>query len=67
MAIDSTGQFALLAGRRCLAVVDIDNPSNLIKKVPRTSKWEVGSAEWNPHSYMAHLCAISVGSTSFLC
>ncbi|XP_046440628.1 GATOR complex protein WDR59-like isoform X2 [Daphnia pulex] len=59
MALDSSGQYVLLAGRRCLAIVDVDNPSVVIKKFPRQSKWEVGSAEWNPHSHLSHLCAIS--------
>lgn len=89
MALESTGQFVLLAGyeidyqticififlslqvflsiqiiktyrRRCLALLDVDNPSVIIKRVMRQSKWEVGSAEWNPHSHYAHWCAISV-------
>ena len=82
MALDSTGQYVLLAGyalihltflvfpimiitilmryrRRCLAIVDVDNPSTVLKRVPRQSKWEVGTAEWNPHSQCSHLCAIS--------
>jgi len=59
MALDSTGQYVLLAGRRCLAIVDVDNPSTVVKRVPRQSKWEVGTAEWNPHPQCSHLCAIS--------
>ncbi|XP_059350855.1 GATOR complex protein WDR59-like isoform X2 [Daphnia carinata] len=59
MAVDSSGQYILLAGRRCLAIVDVDNPTFVIKKFPRQSKWEVGSAEWNPHSHYSNLCAIS--------
>lgn len=45
--------------RRCLAIMDVDNPSTVIKRVPRQSKWEVGTAEWNPHPQCSHLCAIS--------
>ncbi|KAI9550538.1 hypothetical protein GHT06_005241 [Daphnia sinensis] len=59
MAVDSSGQYVLLAGRRCLAIVDVENPTFVIKKFPRQSKWEVGSAEWNPHSHYSHWCAIS--------
>ncbi|KAJ8687709.1 hypothetical protein QAD02_023503 [Eretmocerus hayati] len=59
MAVDVTGNYVLLAGRRYLAVKNLDEESAPLRKFNRTSKYEVGSAEWNPHLTNGHLCAIS--------
>ncbi|XP_036149984.1 GATOR complex protein WDR59 isoform X3 [Monomorium pharaonis] len=59
MAVDATGNYVLLAGRRYLAVKHLDEDVNTVKKFPRQSKYEVGSAEWNPCDLNCHLCAIS--------
>ncbi|XP_033209971.1 GATOR complex protein WDR59 isoform X1 [Belonocnema kinseyi] len=59
MAVDATGNFVLLAGRRCFAIKQLDDVSDSLKKFHRQSKYEVSSAEWNPTASNSHLCAIS--------
>ncbi|OAD54322.1 WD repeat-containing protein 59 [Eufriesea mexicana] len=59
MAVDATGNYVLLAGRRCFAVKQLDESTDILKKFQRQSKYEVGSAEWNPTSINCHLCAVS--------
>lgn len=63
MCVDSTGQRALLAGRRILATVSLDQldtgqPAQLSKH-PRTGKYDIGAAEWNPTLNRAHQAALS--------
>ncbi|XP_014479505.1 PREDICTED: WD repeat-containing protein 59 isoform X2 [Dinoponera quadriceps] len=62
MAVDATGNYVLLAGRRYFAVKRLDEDMNTLKKFQRQSKYEVGSAEWNPCDLNSHLCAISSNS-----
>ncbi|XP_053594553.1 GATOR complex protein WDR59 isoform X1 [Microplitis demolitor] len=61
MALDTTGTYVLLAGRRFLAIKKLDDSEecDTLKKFPRQSKYEVGSAEWNPTINNCHFCAIS--------
>ncbi|XP_076764679.1 WD repeat domain 59 isoform X1 [Xylocopa sonorina] len=59
MAVDATGNYVLLAGRRCFAVKHLDEGADTLKKFQRQSKYEVSSAEWNPISINSHLCAVS--------
>ncbi|KAF4521796.1 hypothetical protein B566_EDAN011381 [Ephemera danica] len=59
MAVDFNGTYALLYGRRYLAVINLDEPSYALKKVLRQSKYEVGTADWNPTSAQGETCAIS--------
>lgn len=46
--------------RRYFAVKHLDEGADTLKKFQRQSKYEVGSAEWNPTSTNSHLCAVSV-------
>ncbi|XP_018577120.1 GATOR complex protein WDR59 isoform X1 [Anoplophora glabripennis] len=59
MAVDSTGTYVLLAGRRYLAIRNLDEQFELVHKFPRQSKYDVGAAEWNPTIYHKELCVIS--------
>ncbi|KAL1490396.1 hypothetical protein ABEB36_013102 [Hypothenemus hampei] len=59
MSVDSTGQFALLAGRRSIALRNLDEEYENLFKFSRTSKYDVGTAEWNPTSQNKDLCAIT--------
>ncbi|GLV45719.1 WD repeat domain 59 [Carabus blaptoides fortunei] len=60
MAVDSTGTYVLLAGRRYIAIKNLDDiESETLRKFPRQSKYEVGVAEWNPLPHNKQLCAIS--------
>ncbi|XP_038068522.1 GATOR complex protein WDR59-like [Patiria miniata] len=51
MAVDSTGEFALLAGRRGLDLINLDNPGVHYPRVKRKGmmKWDISVVEWNPH------------------
>ncbi|CAH1780353.1 unnamed protein product [Owenia fusiformis] len=55
MAVDCSGKHALLSGRKLLAVVELDKPTENIRKIPRQSKWEVSATQWNPHSSHSNL------------
>ncbi|XP_076242534.1 WD repeat domain 59 isoform X2 [Calliopsis andreniformis] len=59
MAVDATGNYVLLAGRRYFALKYLDEGVDNLKKFQRQSKYEVGSAEWNPTGLNSHLCAVS--------
>lgn len=44
--------------KRSLAVVNLDNPAGSVQKVPRQSKWEINTVQWNPHaSHADHFIA----------
>ena len=47
--------------RKGLAFVNLNTPREIEKKVARTSKWECGAVEWNPHLSHAHMFANAVG------
>ncbi|XP_035229599.1 GATOR complex protein WDR59-like [Stegodyphus dumicola] len=49
MAVDSLGQYVVLAGRRHMGIVHLDQPNVVIHKTNRHSKWDVTTAEWSPH------------------
>ncbi|XP_076648248.1 WD repeat domain 59 isoform X1 [Halictus rubicundus] len=59
MAVDATGNYVLLAGRRCFAVKHLDEGADSLRKFQRQSKYEIGTTEWNPTSLNSHLCAVS--------
>ncbi|XP_026282882.1 GATOR complex protein Wdr59 isoform X2 [Frankliniella occidentalis] len=59
MAVDYTGNYVLLAGRRYLAIKNLSEQSDRLHKVARQSKYEVGAAEWNPNPSHKELCALS--------
>ena len=46
MSLNSSGSLALLAGRRCYAVVSLACPDQMVHRESRQSKWEVTQAEW---------------------
>ncbi|KAK5646426.1 hypothetical protein RI129_004890 [Pyrocoelia pectoralis] len=60
MAVDSTGTYVILAGRRYIAVKNLDDSDfESIRKFSRQSKYDVNAAEWNPTSHHSELCVIS--------
>uniref|UniRef100_A0A8C9SH36 WD repeat domain 59 n=1 Tax=Scleropages formosus TaxID=113540 RepID=A0A8C9SH36_SCLFO len=59
MSVDSLGRHAVLSGRRFLYVVNLETPSEALRKIARQSKWDVGTVQWNPHESGAHLFAAS--------
>lgn len=46
--------------RRFLGLKKLDDPLDTLRKFPRQSKYEVGTAEWNPNAQEKELFAISV-------
>ena len=50
MSVNFNGSLALLAGRRCYAVINLATPDTLTYRETRQSKWEVIRAEWSPVS-----------------
>ncbi|XP_014256669.1 GATOR complex protein WDR59 isoform X2 [Cimex lectularius] len=59
MAVDYSGVYVLLAGRRYLAIKNLIDSNDSLRKFPRQSKYDVGAAEWSPHLQHKHLCAVS--------
>ncbi|XP_065163730.1 GATOR2 complex protein WDR59 [Atheta coriaria] len=60
MALNNTGTYVLLAGRRYIAIRNLDDTdTDNLKKFPRQSKYDVGSAEWNHTEHNSELCVIS--------
>lgn len=62
MTVDYTGNNVLLAGRRCLAIKQInqEEDGNAVKKYPRQSKYDAAGAEWCQSYHGQKLCAIAV-------
>ncbi|XP_045471317.1 GATOR complex protein WDR59 isoform X2 [Harmonia axyridis] len=59
MAVDLTGTYVLLAGRRYIALHNLEEECEIVQKFPRHSKYDVGVAEWNPTMHHRDLCVIS--------
>ncbi|KAF6215398.1 hypothetical protein GE061_010150 [Apolygus lucorum] len=59
MAVDCTGTYVLLAGRRYFGLKNLIDQTDSLKKLPRNSKFDVTNAEWNPHTHQKELCAIT--------
>lgn len=65
MSVDWQGGYALLAGRRHLALQSLDNHDDeeedmSLQKFHRNSKYEVSSAEWAICEKSQEYCAIAV-------
>ena len=50
LSLNRDGKLGLLSGRRHLALLDMEEPQEVMKKVARKGGWEVGAAGWNPHT-----------------
>lgn len=46
--------------RKGLVFIDLNEPCKIKKQVTRSSKWECGAVEWNPHLSHAHTLANAV-------
>ncbi|XP_064611942.1 GATOR2 complex protein WDR59-like isoform X2 [Liolophura sinensis] len=69
MAVDCQGEWALLAGRRVLALANLkaSSPADSVKKIPRQSKWLVSCVQWNPHRENANLFATATNQRVDVC
>ena len=49
LSVFDQGQFALLGGRKTLALINLSDPKTVTHKVVRNiGKWEVSSVQWAP-------------------
>ncbi|EEB18318.1 conserved hypothetical protein [Pediculus humanus corporis] len=60
MAMDRNGDNILLAGKRHIAIKNLNRFSQPLKKYSKNSKYDVGRAEWNPTALNGHFCSISI-------
>ncbi|XP_069174036.1 GATOR2 complex protein WDR59 isoform X5 [Procambarus clarkii] len=68
MALDWRGEYTLLAGRRNLALISLDKPSEVVKRVSRTrQKYDVTAAEWNPIQSQGHTFVLASGERAEIC
>ncbi|XP_027223651.2 uncharacterized protein [Penaeus vannamei] len=68
MALDWRGDYTLLAGRRNLALISLEKPSEIVKRVNRTQqKYDVTAAEWNPKQALGHTFVIASGEKAEIC
>nr|XP_053640526.1 uncharacterized protein LOC128694440 isoform X1 [Cherax quadricarinatus] len=68
MALDWRGEYTLLAGRRNLALISLNKPSEVVKRVSRTrQKYDVTAAEWNPIQSQGHTFVLASGERAEIC
>ena len=49
LSVFDSGQFALLGGRKSLALINLSDPKTIVNKVSRNlGKWEISSVQWAP-------------------
>ena len=58
LCLSRDGRQGLLASRRHLAILDMEEPGEIARKVARSSRWEVGGAGWNPHAHFSSTIAL---------
>lgn len=49
MSVSPCGRDAVLAGRRGLFVIDLDDPHAIPRWLHHTTSWEVADVQWSPH------------------
>ncbi|KAK3086097.1 hypothetical protein FSP39_013508 [Pinctada imbricata] len=55
MAVDCLGKWTVLAGRKLLSLVDLEDSHLKLHRNPRQSKWDISCVQWNPHPSHANL------------
>lgn len=48
LAVDSRSSLAALAGRRSITLVHLDQPTQTLKTIARSSKWDASASEFHP-------------------
>ncbi|XP_071448176.1 GATOR2 complex protein WDR59 isoform X2 [Hetaerina americana] len=59
MGVDYSGDFALLAGYKCLALVCLEDPTEIVRTISRPYKDDVKIVQWNQTSDSKEICALS--------
>ena len=52
LCLSRDGRLGMLSSRRHLVLLDLEEPEEILRKVGRSSRWEVAGAQWNPHSQL---------------
>ncbi|XP_046545035.1 GATOR complex protein WDR59-like isoform X1 [Haliotis rubra] len=58
MAVDTVGEWALLGGRRALALVNLYTPKQEVVRIARQAaqaKWDINCIQFNPHACKANM------------
>eukprot|EP01117_Protostelium_nocturnum_P017821 TRINITY_DN7324_c0_g1_i1.p1 TRINITY_DN7324_c0_g1~~TRINITY_DN7324_c0_g1_i1.p1 ORF type:complete len:990 (-),score=267.00 TRINITY_DN7324_c0_g1_i1:50-3019(-) len=66
IAVDHTGKFAALGGKKGLSILDLDEPYEQIKTLNQQSKWEISVVEWHPHKDRAHYIASAANQDTLI-
>ncbi|XP_068202379.1 uncharacterized protein Wdr59 isoform X1 [Palaemon carinicauda] len=68
MALDCNGEYTILAGRRYLALISLERPTEIIKRVSRTQqKYDVIACEWHPSQAERNTFVIAFGERAEVC
>lgn len=67
MAIDCTGQTVLLASKRNLLFVNLDNPSQPDRLPRKNVRWDIYAAQWNPHEAKASEFVVTRNQVADVC
>ncbi|KAJ3088436.1 hypothetical protein HK102_008755 [Quaeritorhiza haematococci] len=61
MSISPRGRHVVLAAKKGLYIIDLENPSQPPRFLKHLSKWEVADVQWNPHKSRENWVASTVG------
>ncbi|KAG8231520.1 hypothetical protein J437_LFUL011558 [Ladona fulva] len=59
MGMDCSGNFALLAGYKCLALISLDDPADVVRSISRPYKDNIKNVQWSPIASCKELCALT--------
>ncbi|KAK6462707.1 hypothetical protein DFJ63DRAFT_170279 [Scheffersomyces coipomensis] len=66
MSLSPNGRDALLAGRRGLFVIDLDDPFTTPRWLHHITSWEVADVQWSPHHFSKPSWCISTSNQKAL-
>ncbi|XP_050528244.1 GATOR complex protein WDR59 isoform X2 [Daktulosphaira vitifoliae] len=59
VAVDYSGSIVLLAGRKQYGIKEINKPTSMLHKFPKSCKYDIHAIEWNPNYFNKHICALA--------
>lgn len=66
MSLSPNGRDAVLAGRRGLFIIDLDDPFRTPRWLRHVTSWEVADVQWSPHHALKPLWCISTSNQKAL-
>ena len=66
MSLSPTGRDAVLAGRKGLYVIDLDDPFTPPRWLHHITSWEVADVQWSPHAFQKPSWCISTSNQKAL-